>query len=85
VEVQERFEGESFSVVGVTHASEEEARAFLEEHEPNYPVALVGEEDFAAFGVELVWGSTFYLVSPEGLLVAEGLGDCEARLEEELP
>lgn len=83
VQVQETYAKQSFSMVGLTDVDPETARAFAREYELNFPVLANGEAVREAYGVDLVWGSSFFLIDPEGTIVAQGLDDCEERLARE--
>lgn len=82
--MQEQYGGHSFSIVGVTTADVETAREFAREHGLNYPVLAEADEVRSALGVDLVWGSAFFLVGPGGAIVAQGLEECEQRLAADL-
>ncbi len=75
VEVQEELGSESFSLVGVTDAGLEEVEEFAREFELNFPILCDAEAVGEAYGVDLIWGSVFYLVDPERRIVADALVD----------
>jgi peroxiredoxin len=84
VQVQRDYEDESFSIILVTKATAVEMRAFADRHELNFPVLAEAHETLDAFGVSMIWGSEFYLVDPQGYVVARGVGEAEERLAREL-
>ena len=71
-------------VVGVTPANVEDATAFAVEQTVNYPLLANAGDDLAAFGVQSIWGSTIYLIDPQGVIQVEGLDDAESALAEKL-
>ncbi len=84
MQVQDTYRDRSFSIVGVTDVDVATAQAFAREHALNFPVLANGKAVREAYGVDLVWGSTFFLIDPAGTIVAQGLEECEERLAMEL-
>lgn len=70
-------------VVGVTSESREDAREFIEVAGGRYPVLANAAADRDAWGVDFVWGSVYYLLDPNGVIVLEGLDAAEDRLRTE--
>jgi len=84
VQVQNEYAKHSFSIVASTDDSVELTQAFADEHAINFPILADAPAVREAYGVGLIWGSSFFLVDPEGQIVAQDLDACEARLAEEL-
>ena len=84
MQVQETYGGEDFTLVTVTDAPADEAAAFAFEERVTFPVLAGAALTRAAYGVDLIWGSTFFLVDPAGEIVATELEQAEERLAEEL-
>lgn len=84
VQVQDNYGSQSFSIIGVTDESTESAQRFAERQKLNFPVLADAEPVRDAFGVGLVWGSSFFLIGPDGTIVEQGLDACEVRLGLEL-
>ena len=82
--MQSRFGGERFTVIGVTDASEAQARDVVEAFEVNYPLLYAAEAERRAYGVRTIWGSVTFLVDPRGEVVARGLAEAEGILAERL-
>ena len=83
VQVQEQYGESSFRVVGVTQATVLEAEKFMAEQALNFSLLAGTEENAESFGVKMIWGSVFYLVDPEGQIVAGSLKSAERVLEEQ--
>jgi len=81
VEMQEEYADLNLHVLGVTDADAGSSRAFAENNGLNFPLLAEAPQTRKAFGVEMVWGSTHYLVDPSGKLVAKGLDDAEESLD----
>jgi peroxiredoxin len=78
VQIQETFGGKGLTVVGVTEETVEDSRTFAAQHQVNYPILAGSDGPRKAFGIDVIWGSIFYLVSPDGRIVAKGLDEsCE--------
>jgi hypothetical protein len=84
VQAQDDYFLEGLVVVGLADGSPDKVRGFIAEHGVSYPVLLASDELIDAWEIDLIWGSEIYLVDPEGLVVARGLEDAEARLADEL-
>ena len=84
VQVQEKYGESSFRVVGVTQAAVLQAEQFMADQALNFPLLAGTELNAENFGVKVIWGSVFYLVDPEGRIVAGSLRSAEHVLEEEL-
>ena len=84
VQVQEELGGPDFSLLAITDAPAEEMAAFRERHELNFPILSEAVATREAFGIDLIWGSVFYLVDPEGRVVEDGLERSVERVEDEL-
>jgi peroxiredoxin len=84
VKVQENYGSQSFSIVGVTDVDEETAQRFANDQKLNFPILANGEAVREAYGVDLVWGSTFFLIGPDGTIEEQGLDASEVRLGIEL-
>lgn len=84
VQVQENYGSQSFSIIGITDESTESAQRFAEQQKLNFPVLADAGTVRDAYGVGLVWGSSFFLVDPKGEIVEQGLDACEIRLGQEL-
>lgn len=84
VQVQNDYSDRSFSIVGVTHVDAATAQEFVRARELNFPVLADAGDVRDAYGVDLVWGSAFFLVGPDGTVVEQGLEDGLARLAAEL-
>ena len=69
-------------MLGVTDHDEAAVRQFATAWQVNYPIAFAAERDREAFGIEMVWGSTFYLVDPFGRIVESGFEACMETLAE---
>ena len=82
-QLRDEFLPHGVLVVGVTSASREDAQEFIEDAGGQYPVLANGSTDRDAWGVDLIWGSIFYLINPHGIIVLEGLDAAEARLRTE--
>ncbi len=84
VQVQEKYGESSFRVVGVTQATVLQAEKFMIDQALNFPLLAGTEENAENFGVKAIWGSVFFLVDPEGQIVAGSLRSAERVLEKEL-
>ncbi|MEM7163846.1 MAG: hypothetical protein AAF581_00190 [Planctomycetota bacterium] len=85
VQVQAEFDDwRRFMIVGVTAGSRRDAEKVADDCDLNFLLLANATADCEAYGVRLVWGSTFYLVNPSGRIVASGLTACEERLRAEL-
>ena len=83
VEVQNKYRDNGLRVVGVTDADRNGAAAFARELGVNYTLLADAEADRDAYGIDLIWGSEIYLVSPDGRIVADGMDDVDERLAKE--
>ena len=79
VRVQEERGGDDFIVVGITDAPADQIEEFRDEHGLNFPVLSEAASTREAFGIEMIWGSEFYLVDPQERIVARGF---DASLDE---
>ena len=84
VQVQEKYGESSFRVVGVTQATVLQAEKFMADQTLNFPLLAGTEENAENFGVKAIWGSVFYLVDPQGQIVAGSLKSAERVLEDQL-
>ncbi len=80
MQAQNEFGSGEFTVVGVTPGTAEDVTRVAAAERMNYPVFADAPKTTRAFGVRLIWGSTFYLVDPSNKIVARGLDDAEAHL-----
>ena len=71
-------------MVGVTAASEADARAFREEFKLDYAVLAEAQGALDAWGVKRLWGSVVYLIGPDDMVLARGIDECRAELEARL-
>ncbi len=85
VEVQNKFRDSGVRVVGVTAATRPEAEQFARELSVNYSLLAAAETDVKAYGIDLIWGSEIYLVTPDGRIVAHGMKEIRRRLASEFP
>ncbi len=83
VEVQNEFRDDGVRVVGVTAATRAEAEQFAQELSVNYPLLAAAETDVKAYGIDVIWGSEIYLVSPDRRIVAHGTKKITERLDRE--
>ena len=83
MKMQDDFRADGLVVIGVTDDSVEAARTFAKDHEINYAVLAGTEENAKAYGVDFIWGSTIYLVDPDGKIVARGIAEARKVLEAE--
>ena len=79
--MQETFGAKGFTVVGVTEETVKDTRTFAAQHDVNYPILAGSDGPRKAYGVEAIWGSIFYLVSPDGRIVAKGLEESREVLK----
>lgn len=80
--MQNEYGSKGLKVVGVTQADEAAAARFVNETSANYAVYSGASDAFSNWGVSALPAT--YLVSPAGTVVAQGLGEIRAALEEEL-
>ena len=83
VKLQDEYADLPLIVIAVTTSDKQTARLFSVDYKLNYAILANAEADHEAYGVDLVWGSTIYLIDPEGKIVARGLEDIGVLLEEE--
>ena len=83
VEVQNEFRDNGVRVVGVTAASWADSEKFAQQLSVNYTLLANAEVDVKAYGIDIIWGSEVYLVSPEGRIVAHGTEEITERLASE--
>jgi peroxiredoxin len=84
VQIQKTFGEKGLVVVGVTEETVEDSRTFAAQHEVNYPILAGSDRPRKAYGIDVIWGSIYYLVSPDGQIVAKGLDESRAILEARL-
>ena len=84
VQVQQSYRDQGFSIVAVTDVERDVAKRFALDNGLNFPILSEAEPVREAYGVDLIWGSAFFLVDPTGTIVEQGLDDCLARVEAEL-
>ena len=84
VQVQENYGSQSFSIIGITDESTESAQRFAEQQQLNFPILADAGKVRDAYGVGLVWGSSFFLIDPNGEIVEQGLDASEIRIGQEL-
>jgi len=82
VGMQTEYEDMKLSVLGVTDADRALAQNFSEQHQLNFDILAEAPRTREAFGVQMVWGSTHYLVDPSGVIVAKGLDGAEEFLDQ---
>jgi len=82
--MQETFGAKGLTVVGVTEETVEDSRTFAAQHEVNYPILAGSDAPRKAYGIDVIWGSIFYLVSPDGRIVAKGLEESQKVLKARL-
>ena len=70
--------------MGGTQATVLEAGKFMAQQALNFPLLAGTPENARNFGVEAIWGSVFFLVDPEGQIVAGSLKSAERVLEEQI-
>jgi len=85
VEMQEEYADLNLRVRGVSDADAGSIRSFSEQHGLNFELLASAPETRKAFGVEMVWGSTHYLVNPAGQVVAKGLNGAAEVLDKAAP
>ena len=61
------------SLVGIATASEFELFQFAKEYALEFPLLADGESLMDAYGIDLIWGSVFYLVDAQGAVLAAEL------------
>ena len=83
VEVRSRYRGNGLRVVGVTAAERAAAERFARDHRVNYTLLAAAQADVDAYGIDVIWGSEIYLVTPDGHIVAHGMKDVRRRLAKE--
>ena len=72
------------ALVGIAAGPEFELFQFAREHRLPYPILAEAEPLMDAYGIDLIWGSVFYLVDPEGrVLAADREPSIEAALAAE--
>jgi len=81
VEMQEEYADLNLRVQGVSDADAGSLQYFSEQHALNFELLASAPKTRKAFGVEMVWGSTHYLVDPMGQVVAKGLDGAAAALD----
>jgi peroxiredoxin len=84
VEVQDTYKAKGLRLIGVTKATREDTRRFGADQKVNYALLAEAEADQLAYGVKLVWGTRYFLVDPDGTVVAQELDVIEQRLAAEL-
>jgi peroxiredoxin len=82
--MQETFGAKGLKVVGVTEETVEDTRTFAEQHRVNYPILAGSDGPRKAYGIDVIWGSIYYLVSPDGQIVAKGLDESREILKARL-
>jgi peroxiredoxin len=82
VEMQEEYAELNVQLLGITDAQQGTMAAFTEEHHLNFPLLANAPKTREAFGVNMVWGSTHYLMDPSGKVVAKGLDAAQERLDQ---
>lgn len=80
--MQETYADLNFEVLGVTDADDVTVLDFVEEHQLNFPIQASAPLTRKAFGVAMIWGSTYYLVDPKGQIVGKGLDQAETHLDQ---
>lgn len=85
VEMQEEYSDLNLRLLGVSDADAGSLRSFSEQHGLNFELLASAPKTRKAFGVEMVWGSTHYLVDPAGQVVAKGLDGAAEVLDEATP
>lgn len=69
-------------MVGLTGISAADAGAFAERFDVKYPIYAHANEQFEALNIRFV--PEVFLVGPDGMIAADGLGAARKRLESEL-
>ena len=68
-------------MVGLTGIAAADADAFRERHGVTYPIYAHAGEQFEALSIRFV--PEVFLVGPDGMIAADGLGAARTRLEAE--
>ncbi|MHC4375313.1 MAG: peroxiredoxin family protein [Planctomycetota bacterium] len=61
------------ALVGIAARPEFELFQFAQKHRLPYPILAEAEPLMDAYGIDLIWGSVFYLIDPEGRVLAADL------------
>ena len=80
--MQEDYADLGLQVLGITDASFASAQAFMEDEGLNFPILAQAPATREAFGVAMIWGSTYYLIDAEGRVICKGLDSAQEYLDE---
>ena len=82
--MHETYAGPQFSVVGITDEDALLVDEFRRDLALTFPILTSGQAAREAYGIDFIWGSVYFLVDPEGRIVADTLDDAIEVLEASL-
>jgi hypothetical protein len=80
----DEFAARGVDVIAITRAPVDDAKRFAQQHSAAYAIQARGDAAFERWGIGSAERSPVSLVDPNGMVLAEGFGDCAEILRERL-